>query len=467
MRGKNSKLVPSRDGSDLGDPNHPIVHPAISPGSNGVNGGSWELPNSEKQGKCSQTRRFALKIDAAPQKPQRQTSSHSIPLENMKQKRREKLEGICSEDTHPDFTNMVISFERQDSFGDLTFDGSVAYDQNYQHQLQKRQQLFSARKAAEMEYTLPRGASGGAKTSNGVRHCPSRKYPRRQAISKPHDDCSANNELLDLDELCDDGDDDILSANHEEQYGVDKGSFSSPTRNSKSDIELRKMAFQQLEVLQTESPRDHFSMHGLSPTQQMNSNDDGSQDSELLAALEQEREMIELAMERSLGDFSSGSSFSGYSLPSVTSNNDYSSINSSMAVRRYHRYSPTRRAYGSMGANGSNADLQGAGCHLAMIASRGNSAPGRMLHAIEDDSDEDVASVPGFAGSPPVQAAFVWKKDSRTNRWYKKPIPANIAPGLSEEEKLLEEVKERSVKEAMATSFEELRQIAFVRSEIV
>jgi hypothetical protein len=200
----------------------------------------------------------------------------------------------------------------------------------------------------------------------------------------------------------------------------------------------------------------------------MCANDDGSQ-FERLAALEQEREMIELAMERSLGDFSSGSSFSGYSLPSGTSN-DYSSINSGMAIRRNHRYSPTRRVYGSIGAYGKNTDLKGAGCHLAMIASNGKAVSGRsrsMLHAIEDDSDEDEAIVPGHSGSRPAQADFVWKKDAKTNRWYKKPIPANTASELSEEEKLLEAVKERSVKEAMATSIEELRQIAFVRSEVV
>jgi hypothetical protein len=185
--------------------------------------------------------------------------------------------------------------------------------------------------------------------------------------------------------------------------------------------------------------------------------------------LEQEQAMFNLAVRRSLEDLSSHSSMSGYSSQASRSTRDSaaSSCDTGQHAVRLGRYQPQRPIIAYGGGNGSQqrSMLSGAGCHLAMIASnahitrRPSTMVGEaMLQSIDDDSEEE-EDLP-YTAHADGETTFVWKRDPRTNRWYKKPVFANAVSTLSEEDRILEEAKQKSVRDAMSNSFVELQDTA-------
>ena len=166
----------------------------------------------------------------------------------------------------------------------------------------------------------------------------------------------------------------------------------------------------------------------------------------------QEEEMVKLAMERSVADLSvhSGSATTN----SGSTFSSYDSSCSAKACRKMPR-PPSRRPKPY-----ERSKLAEAGCHLSMIGSvssrrRSSTQDSLMLNSFGNLSDEeDENMLPAPAPDP----SFVWKRDTETNKWYKKPtIPTNSRK--SEEDLMLEKASELSMKDCLATSLHELQSV--------
>lgn len=170
---------------------------------------------------------------------------------------------------------------------------------------------------------------------------------------------------------------------------------------------------------------------------------------------EQEEAMFNLAVLRSLED-SSHSSMTGFSSQMSQGSGTASSCDTGQhVVRNGLSYQP-QLIRANRSQQGRPA-LTGAGCHLAMIAGAGNMKS--MLECLDDDSEEE--DLPYTAPSQARgEVAFIWKRDQQTNRWYKKPVFTNTTSALSDDDTLFEEAMQRSIRDALQSSFAELQDTA-------
>jgi hypothetical protein len=173
---------------------------------------------------------------------------------------------------------------------------------------------------------------------------------------------------------------------------------------------------------------------------------------------EQEEFILSLVLQRSLEDHSSSSSISGFS--GSTQNSDLHSLDTGQHAIRNPAFRQRQRP-----PQRSGSRLGSAGCHLAMVSSDQNGAripptttrPTSILQAMDNESDDE-EDIPFAAPSHAQrQSTFVWKRDVRSNKWYKKPVFASAPSTNSEEDSMLEAAMQQSARDALANSFIELQ----------
>lgn len=176
----------------------------------------------------------------------------------------------------------------------------------------------------------------------------------------------------------------------------------------------------------------------------------------------QEEALIQLALERSVHDFSQSNSTFSDSNCSSTMDSYSCGPTADMRARPKIPKPPKPGAKSKYGMVG----LGGAGCHLSMMGSQvprktGEDMTAKMLQTTDNPSDdEDDNILPSIAVS---DSTYIWKRDPESNKWYKKPVASKTVIQKSEDDMMMQRVSELSMKDCLATSLNELQAVSRYR----
>lgn len=435
---------------------------------------SWEHPGALEDLKSSRP----VDRDASPRSPRRRILCNQVlvPPSPASTKASPKKQGR----RRPNFENLVIVLDRQDSdqsLGELTYDGSVAFDMEYQSKKSKPPKEVT---------TSPSTRSKQEKKSKKKR----KSKPEKKTKGKAKAPKCKQDEQLSGSPRLNHSFETLTTAEQTDVDSIDTDKVSSPQRRKggkkaealeacSSPLGLSEIyecwkdsSVASCQGLEKDDAKFIFDDNSISMNGSVASSRAGdSVSSRSQLEIDQETVLVEMALQRSLQDFSSQGSLAS----SLGASDSTLSCSLGTSVRccatgpssRKH-HSPSRTvdpsdAYGLSPQKrhrqrpALQQKLSWAGCHLAMLGNKEHNrsavAGSSILSAYDHSSnhEEEDEAILNYE-----QPKFLWKRDARTKRWYKKPILSSDVCE-DEEQSILEEATRQSVKEALATSFDELK----------